>query len=277
MKGYAYYNGKIGQCDEISIPLTDRIIYFGDGVYDLMIGHGGKIFLADEHLSRLKSNMDFLNIFYPADKNRIYDLICRMISLSGYDSYSIYVSISRDQEEREHSYKNSRAANLLIIVKEFYLTDSAPLSLITEEDKRYKYCNIKTVNLLPAVIASTKADSYGCNEAVFHRDGTVTECAHSNVFILKDGELITHPKSELILPGITRELLIRTAREMKIIVAEKPFSIGEMFSADEIIVTSTTKLIRRTGFIDGLPVGGKDKATAEGLEAAVKEKYLNCK
>lgn len=274
MRGYAYYNGKIGQCDEISIPLTDRIIYFGDGVYDLMIGHDGGIFMADEHLNRLRSNMDALHIEYPADKDRLYDLIYRLVLLSGYKSYSIYISVSRDGEDREHSYKSSRAANLLIIIREFSLSEDVPLSLITEEDKRYRYCNIKTVNLLPAVIYSTKADSYGCDEAVLHRGGTVTECAHSNVFILKGGRLITHPKCELILPGITRELLIETARGMEIPADERPFSLGELFSADEIIVTSTTKLIRRTDAIDGVSVGKKDKTVAVALERAVREKYL---
>lgn len=275
MRGYAYYNGKVGQCDEISIPLTDRIIYFGDGVYDVMIGHDGGIFMVWEHLCRLRSNMDALHIEYPADKDRLYDLICRLILLSGYKSYSIYISVSRDSEEREHSYRNSRAANLLIIIKEFSLPDGAALSLITEEDKRYGYCNIKTVNLLPAVLYSTKAEAYGCDEAVLHRGGTVTECAHSNVFILKGGRLITHPKCELILPGITRELLIGTAKEMGISTDERPFSLGELFSADEIIVTSTTKLVRHTTAIDGLDVGGKDKTSVEALEHAVKEKYLN--
>lgn len=275
MKGYAYYNGIFGTCDDIKIPLTDRTIYFGDGVYDMIIGHDGSIFLFDEHSERLFSNLKSLNINFPLKKSKLYDLILQIIRLSGYKSYSIYISVSRNHDERIHSYKSSRSSNLLIIISKFDLSERDGLSLITEKDKRYRFCNIKTTNLLPAVIASTKADMCGCDEAVFYRKNTVTECAHSNIFILKNDQLITHPKSEFILSGITRGLLIKIADEYKIPVMERPFKLDELFSADEVIITSTTKLIKTVDCIDGQKIIRKNQQLVADLQKNAINKYVN--
>ena len=275
MKGYAYYNGNFGTCDDIKIPLTDRTIYFGDGVYDMMIGHDGSIFLFDEHSDRLFSNLKSLNINFSLKKSELYDLILQIIKLSGYKSYSIYIAVSRSHDERVHSYKSSKSSDLLIIISNFDLSKRDGLALITEEDKRYRFCNIKTTNLLPAVLSSTKADMCGCDEAVFHRKKTVTECAHSNIFILKNGRLITHPKSEFILPGITRELLIKIAYEYKIPVSEQPFTLNELFSADEVIITSTTKLIKTVDCIDGRKILKKGGHLVSDLQKAAIKRYDN--
>lgn len=271
MKGYAYYNGQVGQCDDIKIPLSDRIIFFGDGVYDVMIGHGGKLFLPEEHIKRLLSNMEYLHINIPWTKAQLYELIHQLIDLSGYESYMVYISASRDQNERIHSYRSSQATNLLILINNFELSNRDGLSLITEEDRRYYFCNIKTVNLLPSVIASTNADLAGCDEAVFHRKNTVTECAHSNIFMVKDERLITHPKSELILPGITRDLFIDVARKHHITVNERPFTIDELLSADDVLITSTTKLIKSVDFINGIPI----KKKCNDIVSALKKDAYN--
>lgn len=274
MKGYAYYNGQVGRCDDIKIPLSDRIIFFGDGVYDVIIGHDGKLFLPDEHINRLISNMEYLHISIPWTKEQLYSLICQLIHLSGYKSYMIYISASRDQSERIHSYKSSKATNLLILINGFELSKKDGLSLITEEDKRYYFCNIKTVNLLPSVIASTNADLSGCDEAVFHRKEIVTECAHSNIFIVKDERLITHPKSELILPGITRDLLINIAQKYHISVEERPFTTDEMLSADNVMITSTTKLIKSVNFVNSIPIKNKSNDIIGILQKEATKRYL---
>ena len=273
MKGYAYYNGQVGKCDDVRIPLSDRIIFFGDGVYDVVIGHSGKLFLPDEHLDRLLFNMNYLHINIPWTKQQLYDLICQLINLSGYSSYLIYISASRDQNERIHSYKSTRGTNLLIIISEFNLSDKDGLSLITEEDKRYYFCNIKTINLLPSVLASTRAELVGCDEAIFHRKSTVTECAHSNIFVIKNESLITHPKCELILPGITRGLLINIANEYNLTVEERPFSTDVFLFADEVLITSTTKLIKAVTYIDGKPLKRRNSELIAVLQNTAIQKY----
>ena len=275
MNGFAYYNGKIGFCDEISIPLTDRTIYFGDAVYDVIVGNGNGMFLPDEHIDRLFSNME--KLFFPLyySKNYIYNVIYEMINMSKFDSYLVYVSLSRNSDERTHSFLSSNKINLFVIVKEFSLSNKKSLNLITVEDKRYYYCDIKTPNLLPAVLYSSKADSLGCDEAILLRNNIVTECAHSNLFILKDETLYTHPKSELILPGITRSLLISEAKKINIPVIETPFNLEDIFLADEIIITSTTKLIKNTLSIDKINVGGNGTSIFSELEEIIRKKFQN--
>ena len=132
---------------------------------------------------------------------------------------------------------------------------------ITVEDKRFFYCNIKTINLLPAVMANEKAMEAGCDEAIFHRGERVTECSHSNVHILKNGTLYTAPCDELILPGITRAHILNICRQNGIPVVEEPFTLEEMMEADEIFFSSSSALTCRIGEIDGRKVGCKDEKT----------------
>ena len=275
MEGYAYYNGRIGRCEDISIPLSDRLIYFGDGVYDVMIGHSGRLFLVDDHIERLFSGIRALNIYLSMTRDDILDVVDRLIKLSGYKSYLVYISVSRNADERRHSYIDCTFANLLVTVKEFSFSHNNALKLITEPDNRYGYCNIKTVNLLPSVMAATKAEAMGCDEAVFVRNGIVTECAHSNIFIIKNEILITHPESRHILSGIIRKFIIKNAAVFGVGVAERGFTENELLDADEVIVTSTTKLAQKAISVNGITVGGKGDDIADPLIKFLFESYQN--
>jgi D-alanine transaminase len=131
------------------------------------------------------------------------------------------------------------------------------MKLITLEDTRFFHCNIKTLNLIPNVIANQRSAEAGCDEAVFHRGERVTECGHSNVHILKNGVFHTAPADNLILPGITRAHVIGVCRRLGIPVDETPFTLSGLFNADEVIVTSAGTLCTPASHIDGKPVGGK--------------------
>ena len=135
--------------------------------------------------------------------------------------------------------------------------------------------NIKSLNLLGSVLAAEYAASFACDEAVFVRDGVVTECAHSNISRLKDGRLITHPDSPYILPGIAKKRLLSVASDLGLVVSEIPFSKGELFSADEVLVTSTTKICLSACEIDGVAVGGKDEKTLTKLQQKLFSEYAN--
>lgn len=275
MEGYAYYNGKIGRCDDISIPLTDRLVYFGDGVYDVITGHSGKLFLAEYHLDRLFFGIKALDIIVDFTKRELLSLIEEMIAVSAYSSYLLYISISRSANERRHSSLNCTTSNLLIIIKEFQVCNHDGLNLITLDDNRYNYCNIKTVNLLPSVIAATEAEIAGCDEAIFIRGGIVTECAHSNIFILRNDRLITHPESTHILPGIIRKYLIKIAADCGVQTQEQRFTLSDLFDADEVIITSTTKLVKEAITINGNRVGGKNKYLLSMLKHTIEQSYQN--
>ena len=276
MAGYAYYNGRFGRREDISIPLSDRAIFFGDAVYDVAIGLGGKIHQGEEHFRRLINNAAALSFNTSYTLEALEELAHEVIARSEYDAYTIYVQLSRDSEQRVHSPIGCRRVNLLITVDELVGNVwGGEVSLISLEDKRYRYCNIKTTNLLPAVTYSALAEKAGCEEAVLHRSGIVTECAHSNVSILKDGVLYTHPECELILPGITRKHLLLGARRLGIECREIPFSLPELYGCDECLVTSTTRLCRRGVELDGVKIGGRDSENYSRLSSYLLEEIYS--
>ena len=275
MDGFAYYNGVFGRRDEIKIPLSDRSIFFGDAIYDAAIGTSGKIFLEEEHISRFLDNAKRLNINHSYTYEQISETLKSVVKNSKIPSYFLYFQLSRNSEKRIHSAKKCYSPNLLITVEPIEIDDlSTPLSLITAEDLRYHYCDIKTVNLLPSVIAATKAELLGCDETVFYRGDIVTECSHSNISIIKNGTLFTHPTNNLILPGITRKHLLSACKKLDIPYSETPFTLDELFDADEILVTSTSKLCRTANAIDGRICGGKDPKKSGEICRYLMEEYI---
>ena len=144
------------------------------------------------------------------------------------------------------------------------------------EDTRFFFFFVKTLNLIPSVLAAEATKQAGCDESVFYRvrgeQKIVTECAHSNVSMLKDGKFITAPLSNLILPGITRKHLIEICKELSIPVEEKEYTLSELFDADEIIVSSSGSLGIGVYEMDGKPVGGKDEALLKKIQDAYQER-----
>lgn len=250
MKYNAYYNGNFCDKSEVKIPLSDRAAYFGDGVYDAVLGKGGKCFLLKEHLMRLESNVQAIGLSDRIDTEELIAVIDNLTNdIKG--AFFLYIQMSRAGAERSHSYPDGFHPNLLVTVTERTSpSPDATLKLISVPDIRYLMCNIKTINLLPAVLASKEAERRGADEAVFHRGDIVTECAHSNVHIIKNGVLITHPTGPLILPGIERAHTLKVCRELDIEYAERPFTLAELRGADEVLVTSTTKLGERAILFD---------------------------
>ena len=142
------------------------------------------------------------------------------------------------------------------------------------EDTRFFHCNVKTLNLIPSVIASENAKQAGCDETVFHRSGRVTECAHSNVHIIKDGVFVTAPTDNLILPGIARAHLIKACRKLGIPVSETPYTLDELMNADEIIVSSSGSLCLAAEEVDGKAVGGKAPELLKKLQDEVLREFM---
>lgn len=266
MTSYAYYNGQFGKRDEIKIPLSDRSIFFGDAVYDTAIGCYDRILWEIEHIERLLCNAQRLGIEHKYTRRKLSSLIREISVKSTFGTCMIYIQISRDLMARNHSAVGC-GANLLITVEPIIIDRfPKPMKLITAEDKRYGYCDVKTINLLPAVLSSTEAETAGCDEAIFIRNNIVTECSKSNISIIKQGRLITHPISSRILPGITRAHLLEGCRKLGIPFKEIEFTKAELFSADEILISSTTKLCKTASHIDSLPVGGGANEIASAIQ-----------
>ncbi len=275
MNSYAYYNGKFGKRDEINIPLSDRSIFFGDAIYDAAIGSFDRILWEDEHIERFLSNAQKIGINHSYTKRFLSDLLREIGVKSMIKSYFIYFQLSRNSSNRTHS-ANGCDSNLLITVTPIKITPHySGLKMITTDDKRYGFCNIKTVNLLPAVLSATDAENKGCDEAVFIKNGYVTECTKSNISIIKQGRVVSHPKTNDILPGIAREHLMLCCESLGIEFEERKFTKKDLIDADEILVTSTTKLCQCAEMIDGISVGGKNPILARKICENMYDEYAD--
>lgn len=274
MREDTYFNGRFGCRAEISVPLSDRSLYFGDAVYDAAIGRNRKIFLCREHIDRLYRSAERIGILPRIGKEELIRVLCDMAEECT-EPFFLYFQFSRDAGgTRAHAYPDGAGCNLLILRDPIAAPSyEAPISLITAEDLRYFYCDIKTVNLLPAVLASEHAALAGADEAVLHRGAYVTECAHSNISILKDGALVTHPLDCRILAGISRRHLLDAATRLGIPTTERAFTLSELFAADEILVTSASKICRRASRLDGKAVAMRDAASANALCKAMFDEW----
>ena len=276
MEKLGYYNGTYGPLDEMTVPMNDRASWFGDGVYDAGPCRNYHIFALDEHVDRFFRNADALKIVMPVSKEELKDLLSRLVQKMDTGNLFVYYQVTRGTGTRKHTFTEGKG-NLWITFTPAEISDGhTPIQLVTTEDTRFFHCDIKTLNLIPSVMASQKATEAGCAEAVFYRPGgRVTECAHSNIHILKNGILYTAPTDHLILPGIARAHLLRACSALDIPFREQAFSLQELFEADEVIVTSSSNLCLRADQIDGIRVGGKDYALYNRLrEYLLNDFYL---
>ena len=239
----------------MSIPMNDRVCWFGDGVYDAGPSRNYKIFAIDEHIDRFFNSAGLLDIEMPVTKEELKELLQEMVNKMDTGNLFVYYQVTRGTGVRDHAYTKG-PGNLWIMLKPAEISDGIePIKLITVEDTRFLHCNIKTLNLIPSCVATEKAKKAGCQEAVFYRaGGRVTECAHSNVHIIKDGKLVTAPTDNLILPGIARAHLIRMCKKLGVPVSETPYTLKELFEAEEVLVTSSSNLCLHACEIDGKPV-----------------------
>ena len=274
MERLGYYNGTYGPLEEMTVPMNDRVSWFGDGVYDAGPCRNYKIFALSEHVDRFFRSAAVLKIEMPVTKDELKDLLNRLVKEMDSGDLFVYYQVTRGTGIRNHAFTQG-AGNLWITLNPARICDGKqPVRLITTEDTRFFHCDIKTLNLIPSVMASQKAKEAGCEEAVFYRPGgRVTECAHSNVHILKNGVLYTAPTDHLILPGIARAHLLRACAALGIPYKEEAFTLEDLFSADEILVTSSSNLCLHAEEIDARKVGGKDPILYERLREYVLNEF----
>lgn len=276
MERVGYYNGEIAAVEELKVPVLDRAYYFGDGVYDATSVANKTPFALEEHIDRFYNSCRMLEINFDMSREKLREELFKVIEVFDGKQGLLYWQASRGTAYRGHKYPQEIVKpNLMIMLNPI---EPAPMEkkvkLITVEDTRYFHCNIKTLNLIPNVMAAQKAEAMGCDEAVFHRGERVTECAHSNISIIQNGILRTAPCDNLILPGITRKHMLELARELSIPVLEEAFTVEEMFQADEVIVSRSGALCHAAETIDGKAVGGKAPEILAELYEAYNNKFL---
>ncbi len=282
MQNLGYYNGKIDLIENITVPLNDRANYFGDGCYDAMYCRNYIIYCLTDHLDRLYNSAALLGINPPCTKSELGDLLSDLVKKVDAHEQFIYVQFSRGTAFRDHAHGGHLTANLWITLTPCPVQNTyAPTSCITVPDTRFYHCNIKTLNLLPNVMASEKAHQSGAHEAIFYRpayegaeNGIVTECAHSNVHAIIDGVFRTHATDNLILPGIGRLNILRMCRKLGLPFAEIPFTKADLFTADEVMISSSGSFCIPVNVIDGKPVGGRGGEMLKALQDALVADWL---
>ncbi len=271
MKDIAYYNGRTCPIDEMTVPMNDRACYFGDGVYDVSYVFNHVPMALDEHIGRIFRSAALVDIVPGMTPGEMKEILLDLVRRTDGDPLVLYWQLSRGTGPRSHDYTSlSSGANLWAYCRPAKPIDPfASYKGITLEDERFFLCHIKTINLLPAVLANHRAHALGAEEAVLHRGGRVTEGSHSNILILKNGVLRTAPLDRLILPGITRAHILRIASSLGIPVCEEPFTVDEMMDADEVFFSASGALCCRFSEMDGHKVGGRDERTF----AAIRDAY----
>ena len=273
MKALGYYNGKMGNPSRLTVSFNDRAVFFGDGVYDATYARNRKIYALDDHLERFFDGLRALDIHLSLTKEDLKDLLCGLAKKTDGSECFVYWQASRGSALRDHAHQEDLNANLYIFFKPSRLKDqTVKVDVIAVDDTRYAHCHVKTLNLLPNVLAYQRAVKEGAGEAVFHKNGRVTEGSQSNIFLLKNGALVTPPADGLILSGITRRKTIEICENLGVPVGERAFSWEELIEADEVFLTSVSRLgigVCRAG---GIPIGGKD---GELLKTIQNELYID--
>ncbi|WP_010631263.1 D-amino-acid transaminase [Sporolactobacillus vineae] len=275
MSQFILYQDQIVPRDQGKVDIEDRGYQFGDGIYEAIAVYSGELFLLDLHMKRLQRSARELSIQLPYSIDHLTDNLNKLIKANAIDDGVVYFQITRGAAPRVH-YFPDKIPTVLTGSTEDHLTENdrtKGIRTTLAEDIRWLRCDIKTLNLLGNVLANQKAHELGVAEAILHRGDTVTEGSSSNVFIVKDGKLITHPADHFILNGITRQFVIRLAGEIGIPVDERTYSVDELLASDEAFISSTGNQAMPIIAIDQTEIsGGKPGPVTRQINAAISEK-----
>ncbi|MCR6095649.1 D-amino acid aminotransferase [Salipaludibacillus agaradhaerens] len=244
MAEIAFYKDSFIAIDAEVVPIQDRAHQFGDGIYEVIRVYNGKPFYLEAHLERLGNSAAAIQLSLPYTLDEIADICHEAVARSAIDEAEIYLQISRGIHSRQHHFPEPTSPVLALTVKEARLVSFKKrmegLRVLTTEDDRWKNCYIKSLNLLPNVLAKQKAKEHGCDEAIYHENDTVKEGSSSNIFVVKKGLLFTYPPLKGILHGVTRKIVLNLAGELDIETKEEPFSLDFLYEADEVFLSSTS-------------------------------------
>lgn len=253
-----FLNGEFMSDTEARIPVLDRGFIFGDGVYEVIPVYGGKLFRLKEHLQRLQNSLDALKIKNPFTTEDWQKTLTELIHHNGDGDLSLYLQITRGSAARDHALPENPTPTVFAMCNELKPLPSETIkkgvAAIILDDIRWQRCHIKAISLLPNVLLRQEALDQGAAEAILIRDGLATEGAASNLFAVINGVITTPPKSPMLLPGITRDLVLELAKNQKLPCQEKDISLEELKQAEEIWLTSSTKEILSVTQLDGQPV-----------------------
>lgn len=253
-----WLNGEIMPLADARIGVEDRGFQFADGVYEVIRLYNGKPFTLDAHLRRLQNSARGIRLALPIELPDLGDEIAKFLTAAPLRDGMVYLQLTRGVALRNHAFTQCKPTLL------FYARVLPPIpdppagegvKLLSVSDERWKRCWIKSIALLPNVLAKNQALAAGADEAVFIDDQRVTECSSSNLFAVIGQRLITHPAGSKVLPGITRAILLELAPKLGVVVEERALPEEEACRADEIFITSTTREISWVARWNDRPIG----------------------
>jgi D-alanine transaminase len=268
-----YLNGQWVSESEARISMDDRGFLFGDGVYEVLHVYSGQAFRVADHLDRLERSMKAIYLDGPP-RSELESLVAELArDARDWQDATLYIQVSRGAHPRNHVIPvPAIPPTVLAWVRPIPTPDPVAvaqgITAVTVPDDRWAKCWIKTVNLLPNILAKEKARRAGAHEAIFVRDGMAIEGTSANLFVVRGGSLETAPVTNYILPGVTRQVVLELAAELGIPVRMEPCPVEELYTADEIFLTGTTTEILPVVTVDGRPVSdGAGPVTARLMAA----------
>ena len=257
-----YLNGEYLPLEQARVPVLDRGFIFGDGVYEVIPAYGGRLFRLPQHLQRLHDSLAAIRIDNPLTDEQWQTLLETLVEKNragGDNDQSVYLQVTRGVARRDHGFPKDTRPTVFAMSSPLASADpqqmQAGVAAITLDDIRWRYCHIKTIALLPNILLKQQALEKGAVEAILVRDGEVTEGSASNIFIVRDGVIRTPAKSERLLPGITRDLIVELARDNGLPCEEGIIREDELHAADEVWLSSSTREILPVTRLDERPVG----------------------
>jgi D-alanine transaminase len=279
MSRIAYVNGTYRPLADAAVHIEDRGFQFADGVYEVVYRHQGRMVDMELHLARLDRSLRELSIRPPVTRAALAAILAEVARRNRMASGLLYIQITRGSAPRSHAFPPPGTATTLVVTMRRAAPFPASLAewqatAITMPDQRWDRCDIKSVGLLPNVLAREAARQADALEAIFYdREDMVTEGASTSVFIVDaDGTLRTRPLGPEILPGCTRAALLERLGETGVPVSQRAFSLLELRGAREIFITAATTFVKPITRLDGAPVGdGAPGPVAERLFALMSE------
>jgi D-alanine transaminase len=257
----AYVNGQYVPLAEARVSPMDRGFLFGDGAYEVIPVYSRRAFRIDEHVARLANTLAAMRLANPHGAEEWKAIIGEIVARNPWDDQSVYLQVTRGADtRRNHAFPGPEVTPTVFLMSEPLVTPTAEqlatgVSAASAADIRWLRCDLKTVSMLANCLLRQHAIDKGCAETVLFRDSFLTEGAASSIFVCKDGVLLVPPKSHLMLPGITYDVVLELARRHGMAHEVREVLEAEVRSADELWMTSSTKEVLPITSLDGQPVG----------------------
>lgn len=269
-----YLNGEYLPKAQAALSIEDRGVLFGDGVYEVLRFYHGRPLRMEAHLERLRRSMKGIRLDEPEQVAHLPRISMELVQRNNLPDAKVYWQVTRGAAPRDHLFPAAPVQPTVLAIA----YPASPLEpagqvpawrAILVEDLRWSCCWIKSLMLMPNVLARNQAHQANCQEAILHRQGRVTEGSSSNAFIVRDGTLWTHPADQWILDGVTRRLVLELAHQQGLPVREEAFTVDQLLAADEVLLTGTTTHVAAVTHVDGRTIGsGKIGPVAQQLHRA---------